>query len=118
MFQQTYFIQNLNEKNPVEIRYIAGVRATLTHLSAAAEGRFEIVLVRDAEGAGSGVGEAPACGSLQTLFQACVADELKAFHRADFPGGQFPRLINGDALRIRLTGKAKSVCLALTFAEG
>jgi hypothetical protein len=116
MFQQTYFITNISEKNPVEIRYIAGVRATLTHMSAAAEGRLEIELERDAEETGRVKNEA--AGPSETLVKACLENGLRAFNRIDFPCGQFPRLINGDGLRLKLSGRAKSVCLVLSFAEG
>jgi hypothetical protein len=136
MFQQTYYIASLTEKNPLEIRCRAGGRATLTHISASGEGWLELGLERieneedlkaavatdaavAAGAAKAGVSpRQPAEPRAEVLFKAVLEERLADFGRADFAGGQFPRILTGDELVLRLVGRAKGVCLALSFEEG
>jgi hypothetical protein len=118
MFQQIYTIANLSEKNPVEIRFISGLRATLTHVSASAEGWLEIKLEKKEAGNAGEALENAAQPAPEILFNGRLPGGLRAYRREDFPEGQHPRILTGDELCLRLAGRAKSVCLALTFAEG
>jgi hypothetical protein len=120
MFQQTYFIPAINVKAPVEIRFTAGLRATLTHISAAAEGRISIQLEKEAggsEGEGAGSEEA-SLSQPENVFQGALETGACVFNREDFPGGQYPRILTGELVRLKLEGKAKDICLVLTFVEG
>lgn len=130
MFQQTYYIASVTEKNPLEIRSRAGGRATLTHISASGEGWLELGLERieneeemnaavAADACRAGVSpRRPAEPRAEVLFKAVLEERLADFGRADFAGGQYPRILTGDELVLRLVGRAKGVCLALSFEEG